>query len=105
MDVFGGRTSGRVEDDNVLWEAETIANLPALGVPLSRYLACRRDAFFLVALCDGLANNVKLYSPGHEASVVKDLAVTVDWLEPWRSDHHDVRSLKFPKVYAVADPA
>ena len=50
MDVFGGRTSGRVEDDNVLWEAETIANLPALGVPLSRYLACRRDAFFLVAL-------------------------------------------------------
>ena len=39
--------------------------------------------------CDGLANNVKLYSPGHEASggivfgpsddisVVKDLAVTV----------------------------
>ena len=47
MDVFGGRTSGRVEDDHVLWEAETIANLPARGVPLSRYLACRRDTFFL----------------------------------------------------------
>ena len=56
--------------------------------PLSRYLACRRDAFFLVALCDGLTNNVKLYSPVHEAGgsvfgpsddipVVKDLAVTV----------------------------
>ena len=88
MDVLGGRTSGRVEDDHVLWEAETIANLPARGVPLSRYLACRRDAFFLVALCDGLTNNVKLYSLVHEAggmvfgpsddiSAVKDLTVTV----------------------------